>query len=69
MGTLRSGKDPKTSVTNAAGKFHAVENLYASDGSLFPTSSGYNPTHTIVSLATRVAGEMVFPGSPERVLT
>lgn len=69
MGTLRSGKDPKTSVTDPAGRFHGIENLYASDGSLFPTSSGYNPTHTIVSLATRVAGEMVFPGSPERVLT
>ena len=68
MGTLRSGADAKTSVTNPAGRFHGIENLYASDGSLFPTSSGYNPTHTLVSLATRVAGEMVFPGSPERVL-
>ncbi len=68
MGTLRSGKDAKTSVTDPAGRFHAVDNLYASNGPLFPTSSGYNPTHTIVSLATRVAGELVFPGSPERVL-
>jgi gluconate 2-dehydrogenase alpha chain len=68
MGTLRSGKDPKTSVTDPSGRFHGIENLLASDGSLFPTSSGYNPTHTLVSLATRVAGEMVFPGSPERVL-
>lgn len=69
MGTLRSGVDPKTSVTNAAGKFHDVENLYASDGSLFPTSSGYNPTHTIVALACRVAADMIFPGSPERALS
>lgn len=68
MGTLRSGVDPKTSVTNPAGRFHGVDNLYASDGALFPTSSGYNPTHTIVSLATHVAGEMVFPGAGERVL-
>ncbi|MBX3186825.1 MAG: GMC family oxidoreductase [Labilithrix sp.] len=68
MGTLRFGRDPRTSVCDAAGRFHGVDNLYASDGALFPTSSGYNPTHTIVALATRIAGEMVFPGSPERVL-
>lgn len=68
MGTLRMGKDPKTSVCDPTGRFHGIENLWASDGSLFPTSSGYNPTHTIVSLATRVAGGIVFPGSPERAL-
>ena len=69
MGTLRFGNDPTTSVCDATGRFHDVGNLYASDGALFPTASGFNPTLTIVSLATRVAGEMVFPGSPERVLT
>lgn len=69
MGTLRFGNDPKTSVCDATGRFHDVENLYASDGALFPTSSGYNPTHTIITLATRVAAEMVSPGSPERALS
>lgn len=68
MGTLRSGLDPKTSVTDANGRFHDIANLYASDGALFPTSSGYNPTHTIVALATRLAAAMLFPESPERAL-
>lgn len=45
-----------------------VGNLFAADGALFPTSSGFNPTMTIVALATRVAAAMVSPGSPERAL-
>ncbi len=69
MGTLRMGNDPKTSVCDADGRFHDVGNLYAADGCLFPTSSGFNPTHTICALATRVGASMVFPGSPEKALT
>lgn len=68
MGTLRFGDDPKTSVCNADGRFHDVGNLFCSDGALFPTSSGFNPTMTIVALALRVAASMVFPGSPEKAI-
>jgi choline dehydrogenase-like flavoprotein len=68
MGTLRMGPDPRTSVCDGAGRFHDVGNLYACDGSLFPTSSGFNPTLTIVANSTRIAGEMLFPGAPERAL-
>ncbi len=64
MGTLRFGTDPKTSVCDATGRFHDIQNLYCSDGALFPTSSGYNPTMTICSLSSRVAAEILFPGSP-----
>ena len=64
MGTLRSGLDPKTSVTDANGRFHDIGNLYTSDGSLFPTSSGYNPTMTIVAMALRVGAAMVNATSP-----
>jgi choline dehydrogenase-like flavoprotein len=55
MGTLRMGSDPATSVTDPQGRFHDVDNLYACDGSVFPTSSGYNPTLTIVALALKIA--------------
>jgi len=55
MGTLRMGTDPATSVTNADGRFHEVENLYACDGSVFPTSSGWNPTLTIIATALKIA--------------
>ncbi len=64
LGTLRMGRDPRTSVTDAFGRFHDVEGLYASDGSVFPTSSGYNPTLTIQALALRAAGALVDPRSP-----
>ncbi|HEY4122545.1 MAG TPA: GMC family oxidoreductase [Byssovorax sp.] len=68
MGTLRFGSDKATSVCDENGKFHDVGNLFASDGSLFPTSSGFNPTLTIMALATRVGAAMVNPDSPERGL-
>ncbi len=68
MGTLRFGSDARTSVCDKAGRFHDIGNLYAADGALFPTSAGFNPTLTIIALATRVAAEMVSPGSPERAL-
>ncbi len=67
-GTLRFGNDPKTSVCNAEGKLHDLENLYAVDGSLFPTGSGFNPTLTIMALAARVASGMVFAAMPEKAI-
>ena len=55
MGTLRMGSEPATSVVDPQGRFHDVDNLYACDGSVFPTSSGYNPTLTIFAVAARIA--------------
>ncbi len=68
MGTLRMGGDAATSVCDAVGKFHDVDNLYCMDGGVFVTSSGYNPTLTIITLALRAAGALLFPGTPERVI-
>ena len=68
MGTLRFGSDAASSVCDADGRFHDVGNLYAADGALFPTSSGFNPTLTIMALATRVGGAIVSPGTPERAI-
>lgn len=68
LGTLRFGRDPATSVCDANGRFHDVGNLYASDGALFPTSSGYNPLLTITAVASRVGAAMVSPDAPERAL-
>jgi len=55
MGTMRMGADPATSVVDANGRFHGVPNLYVADGSVLPTSGGYNPTLTIQALAWRTA--------------
>jgi len=55
MGTLRMGPEPASSVVDPAGRFHDVDNLYACDGGVFPTSSGYNPTLTIIAVALKIA--------------
>lgn len=65
MGTLRMGADPATSVVDAKGRFHEVDNLYACDGSVFPTSSGWNPTLTIMAVAAKIAHAMA--GTPPAI--
>jgi gluconate 2-dehydrogenase alpha chain len=54
LGTLRMGNDPATSVTRGDGRFHGIDNLYACDGSVFVTSSGYNPTLTLIAVALKI---------------
>jgi len=55
MGTCRMGDDARTSVVGPNGRFHDVENLLCADSSVFVTSTGYNPTLTLVALAIRTA--------------
>jgi choline dehydrogenase-like flavoprotein len=69
MGTQRMGDDPRSSVCDRYGKFHDLENLYCGDGAVFVTASGYNPTLTLQALSLRMAGNIVSPGSAERVLS
>ncbi|MGH2618122.1 MAG: GMC family oxidoreductase, partial [Thermomicrobiales bacterium] len=57
--TLRMGNDPATSVLNKDCRAHEVSNLYAVDGSPFPTSTGVNPTLTIMANAWRVCEGIV----------
>jgi choline dehydrogenase-like flavoprotein len=59
LGTCRMGSDPKTSVVNAWGRAHDVQNLFVADGSVFVTGAGVNPALTISSLATRTAEGIV----------
>jgi choline dehydrogenase-like flavoprotein len=54
-GTARMGDDPDASVLDRECRAHEVENLYVIDGSPFPTSTGINPTMTIMANAWRVA--------------
>ena len=55
MGSTRMGNDPDTSVTDAYGRVHGLENLYVAGSSLFPAAGSANPTLTIVALALRLA--------------
>lgn len=58
-GTARMGDDPATSVLNRYCRAHDVDNLYAVDGSPFPTGTGANPTLTIMANAWRVAEKII----------
>lgn len=55
VGTVRMGKNPKTSVLNGYCQAHDVKNLFVTDGSCFTTSSEKNPTLTIMALSLRAA--------------
>jgi choline dehydrogenase-like flavoprotein len=58
MGTARMGDDPATSIVNAWGRSHDVRNLFIVDGSIFITSAGVNPTHTVQALALYIADQI-----------
>lgn len=59
MGTCRMGTDPSRSVVDQWGRAHDVPNLYVYDGSVFVTSSGFNPTGTITAVALRCVTHMI----------
>jgi choline dehydrogenase-like flavoprotein len=58
-GTLRFGVDPAASVLNRDCRTHDVENLYAVDGSFFPSSGAVNPALTIMANALRVGDHLI----------
>jgi choline dehydrogenase-like flavoprotein len=57
-GTLRFGRDPKTSVLDVNCRAHDLDNLYVVDGSFFPSSSAVNPALTIMANALRVGDHL-----------
>ncbi len=58
-GTVRFGKDPKTSVLDIHCKTHDLDNLYVVDGGFFVSSSSVNPTLTIIANALRVGDHLL----------
>jgi len=58
LGGCRMGADPRASVVNADCRSHDVPNLYVVDGSVFPSASEKNPTHTMMALAARAAAHI-----------
>ncbi len=55
VGTVRMGKNPKTSVLNSYCQSHEVKNLFVVDAGCFTTFPEKNPTLTIAALAVRSA--------------
>jgi len=58
-GTLRFGRDPKSSVLDVNCKAHELDNLYVVDGAFFPSSSAVNPALTIMANALRVGDHLL----------
>jgi choline dehydrogenase-like flavoprotein len=57
-GTLTAGSDPRSSVVDAEGGVHGMENLFVADGSVLPRSSRVNPSLTIYAWSLRVADRL-----------
>ena len=55
VGTVRMGKDPKTSVLNADGQSHDIANLFVGDASVFSAYPEKNPTLTNIALSWRMS--------------
>ena len=66
IGTTRMGRDPNSSVADAAAKVHGFTNLFIAGSSLFPATGAANPTLTIVALAVRLAEHLASTGSAAR---
>jgi choline dehydrogenase-like flavoprotein len=53
MGTVRMGKDPKTSVLNSFNQMHEVKNVFITDGSCMTSGACVNPSLTYMALTAR----------------
>jgi choline dehydrogenase-like flavoprotein len=53
MGTVRMGKDPKTSVLNGNNQVHEAKNVFITDGSCMPSGGCQNPSLTYMALTAR----------------
>ena len=58
-GTIRFGRDPRTSALDVNCKAHDLDNLYVVDASFFPSSGAVNPALTIMANAMRVGGHLL----------
>ncbi|RZJ79031.1 MAG: GMC family oxidoreductase [Flavobacterium sp.] len=59
MGTVRMGRDPKTSVLNEFNQMHDVKNVFVTDGSCMTSSSCQNPSLTYMALTARACNYAV----------
>jgi choline dehydrogenase-like flavoprotein len=58
-GTIRFGRDPRTSALDTSCRAHEVDNLYVVDASFFPSSAAVNPALTIMANALRVGDHLL----------
>jgi len=53
MGTIRMGRDPRTSVLNAYNQMHDCDNVFVTDGSAMTSAACQNPSLTYMALTAR----------------
>jgi choline dehydrogenase-like flavoprotein len=58
-GTVRFGRDPKTSALDVNCKAHDLDNLYVVDASFFVSIAAVNPSLTIMANALRVGDHLL----------
>jgi choline dehydrogenase-like flavoprotein len=63
LGTVRMGREERSSALDAGCRFRGIENLRVVDGSVFPTSAAVNPSLTIAANALRVAASLTGAGT------
>ncbi|UYQ90994.1 GMC family oxidoreductase [Chitinophaga horti] len=59
MGTVRMGRDARTSVLNGFNQMHAVKNVFITDGSCMTSSGTVNPSLTYMALTARACNYAV----------
>ncbi len=59
LGTVRMGKDRRTSALDAYSRAHDVPNLFVTDGGPFVSQADKNPTWTILALSWRTSDHIV----------
>ncbi len=57
-GTVRLGRDPKTSALDENCKAHDLDNLYVVDASFFVSAGAVNPSLTVIANALRVGDHL-----------
>jgi len=62
MGGSPMGEDPARSVVSSRGRHHQIQNLWITDGSVFPTALGVNPQLSIYAHARLFATEIAKTG-------
>ena len=53
------GTDPKSSVVDADGRLHDVDNVYVIDAGVHVTNGGFNPALTILANAYRASERLL----------
>jgi len=66
MGGCPMGEDPRHSVVDSRGRHHELENLWITDGSVFPTGVGINPMLSIYAVARLFATEIARTARPAK---